>query len=66
MTTAAELTKVARKLGVTLARRDELVCQMRDEGATLREIAAAANLTAPGVARIIERRSPCADPPNLS
>ena len=65
MSTAAELTKVARKLGATLARRDELVCQMRDEGATLREIAAAATLTAPGVARILERRSPCADPPNL-
>jgi len=58
MTTAAELARVARKLGATLARRDELVCQMRDEGATLREIAAAASLTAPGVQRIIDRHAP--------
>jgi hypothetical protein len=57
VTTEADLAKTAAKLAAVTARRNELVCQMRAEGATLRTIATAANLTAPGVARILKRES---------
>lgn len=50
-----DLRRAAAKLAAALASRDALVCQMRAEGASLRTIAAAANLTAPGVQRILDR-----------
>jgi len=39
------------------ARRDRLVCQMHDQGASYRAIAEAAGLSAAGVRRIVARRS---------
>jgi DNA invertase Pin-like site-specific DNA recombinase len=45
----------AKKAREATAARDEAIRQMRAEGATLREIAAAAGLTHTAIARIIER-----------
>jgi hypothetical protein len=49
------LATVARQVRATTARRDELIRQLRSEGATLRAIAAAAELSHTAVARIAAR-----------
>ncbi len=53
--TAKELASQARKAREATARRDQLIHQMRDEGATLRAIAEAAGLTHTAVAKILAR-----------
>lgn len=55
MTTARLLAIAAQKAREWTARRDALMCQMRDEGATLKEIAEVAKRTPPGVRRVLER-----------
>ena len=55
MTTADQLNKSAVALATALARRNHLIHQMREEGASLRAIATAAQLTAPGVKKILDR-----------
>jgi DNA invertase Pin-like site-specific DNA recombinase len=54
-TTAQQLASQARKAREATARRDALIRQMRDEGATLRAIADAAGLTHTAVAKILAR-----------
>jgi len=53
---AAQLTDVAHRLTTIRARRDELVCQRRSEGASLRAIAAEGGISHSAVRRILERR----------
>jgi hypothetical protein len=55
MTTAQELQQAASQLRDALHARDQLVARMRHEGATIRQIAAAAGLSPQGVVRILER-----------
>jgi hypothetical protein len=55
--TADQLKRASRHLRETTARRDELIRQMRAEGATLRQIAPLAELTAMGVKKILDRSS---------
>jgi hypothetical protein len=43
-------------VGAATTRRDDLIVAMRAEGASLRQIAAAAQLTHPGVLRILRAR----------
>jgi hypothetical protein len=50
---ARELRSATRAMAAALARRDAAVVAMRQEGASLREIAAEADLTHPGVLRIL-------------
>ena len=57
VTTARQLTSWARKAREATARRDELIRQMRGEGATLRAIAEAAGLTHSAIALILKRQS---------
>lgn len=56
MTTAQQLGFQAGKAREATARRDELIVQMREEGASLRAIGEAAGMTAPGVARVLKRQ----------
>ena len=55
MTTAERLSVAAAAVGTAVAERDELIRRMRAEGASLRQIAAAAGLTAMGVKKILDR-----------
>jgi lambda repressor-like predicted transcriptional regulator len=55
VTTAQQLASQARKAREATARRDNLIRQMRAEGATLRAIAAAAGLSPQGVVKILGR-----------
>jgi DNA-binding CsgD family transcriptional regulator len=50
---ARELRSATRAMAAALARRDAAVVAMRKEGASLRQIAAEAGLTHPGVLRIL-------------
>ena len=50
-----ELRDAAWEIKAATYRRDDLIHKMREEGASLRLIAEAANLTAPGVAKILKR-----------
>jgi lambda repressor-like predicted transcriptional regulator len=54
-TTAWQLAAAARNLHAAVARRDRLIIQMRAEGASLREIATAADLSHTAVAKILTR-----------
>lgn len=56
-TTAAKLQRAADTLAEAVARRDELVMQMRAEGATIRAIAEAADMSPAGIQRVLERHS---------
>lgn len=53
--TAESLASCAATAREATARRDQLIRQMRDEGATYREIAAAAGMTHQGIMRILRR-----------
>lgn len=53
--TAREISRAARQERAFLARRNEWIVQAHREGAGLREIARAAELTHRAVAKIIER-----------
>lgn len=55
MTTAQELVQVVATLTKTTGRRDHLIRKMHAEGASLREIAAAAGMTHSGVAKVLGR-----------
>lgn len=55
MTTAQELASQARKAREATARRDELICQMRAEGGSLRTIAFIAGLSHTAVKKILVR-----------
>ena len=59
MTVAQQLASHARKAREATARRDELIRQMRAEGASLRTIAEVAGLTHPAIVKII-RKTPVA------
>jgi DNA invertase Pin-like site-specific DNA recombinase len=59
VTTAQEVASQARKAREATLRRDELIRQMRAEGASLRTIALAAGLTHPAVVKIL-RKAPVA------
>lgn len=52
---AKEVASWARKAREATSRRDEAIARMRDEGASLRAIAAAAELSHTAVAKILER-----------
>lgn len=54
-TPAQEVASWARKAREATIRRDEAIRQARTAGMTLRQIAEAAGMTAPGVARVLER-----------
>lgn len=54
-TTAQQLASQARKAREALLRRDNLIRQMRDEGATLRAIGEAAGLSHMGIRKILGR-----------
>lgn len=51
--TGRAVRRAALTVDSATKRRDALICQMRGEGASLREIAYAARLTHPGVMRIL-------------
>lgn len=53
--TGRRLARVAQRLRAVTAERDALIHQMRAEGATLRQIAAAAGLSAMGVKKLLDR-----------
>lgn len=53
--TAQLLASQARKAREAVSRRDQLICQMRSEGSTLRAIADACGLTHTAVAKILAR-----------
>ncbi len=55
MKTEELLTVVSRDLHKQLAWRDELVVQLRNEGATLRHLATLTGLSAPGIAKLLKR-----------
>lgn len=55
MTTAQELASQAKRAREATARRDELVRQMRAEGASLRTIASAAGLSHMAISKIVGR-----------
>lgn len=55
MTTADKLARAVADMDAARSRRDELIRQMRDEGAPLRTIAGAAGMTAAGVAKVLNR-----------
>jgi lambda repressor-like predicted transcriptional regulator len=55
VTTAQQVASWAKKAREATAKRDEAIRQMREEGATLRAIAAAAGLTHSGVAKVLSR-----------
>lgn len=57
MTTGGQVASQARKAREATARRDQLIRQMRAEGATLRAIAKAAGLTHTAVAKILDRKA---------
>jgi hypothetical protein len=52
---AEQLSEVSRQARDTLALRDQLVRQMREEGASLRQIAQAAGLSHNAIVRILAR-----------
>ena len=51
----AEVAKWAKRLREAGSKRDEAIRQMHDEGASLREIAAAASLSHGAIAKIINK-----------
>lgn len=53
--TSQALASQARKAREAVARRDQLIRQMRAEGATFRAIAEAAGLTHTAIAKIVAR-----------
>lgn len=55
MTTAEQLASQSRKAREATTRRDELILQMRSEGASFRTIAAAAGLSHMAVVKIIDK-----------
>ena len=55
MTTAEHLAAWADKARAATARRDELIRQMRDEGASWRTIASAAGLSHMAIKKIVAR-----------
>lgn len=55
VTTAARVRRAARDLDAATARRDAAMAAMRDEGASLRQIADAAGLTHVGVLKALRR-----------
>lgn len=55
MTTAQQLASQARKAREATARRDELIRQMRAEGASWRTIAAAAGLSHMAISKIVAK-----------
>jgi lambda repressor-like predicted transcriptional regulator len=56
VSTARErVRRAASDIERATARRDAAIAEMRDEGASLRDIASAAGLTHPGVAKILTR-----------
>jgi len=55
VTAAQQVASWATKARDATKKRDDAIRQMRAEGASLRAIAAAAGLTHPGVAKIIQR-----------
>lgn len=64
MTTAEHhVREWSRKLAEATRKRDEWVVRMRAEGASLRQIAAAADTTAPTVERIL-RKATSSDAPS--
>lgn len=54
-TTADQLASQARKAREATLRRDELIRQMRDEGASWRTIASAAGLSHMAIKKIVAR-----------
>jgi hypothetical protein len=54
-TTMAQLRRAAADIERATARRDRLIAQARTEGASLRDIGAAANMSHPGVAKVLTR-----------
>lgn len=52
---AKEVASWARKAREATECRDEAICRMRDEGASLRAIAAAAEMSHTAVAKILAR-----------
>lgn len=52
---AAEVRRWADKARAATEKRDDAIRAMRAEGATLRDIAAAAGMTHAGVARVLKR-----------
>lgn len=59
MTTAQELASQAKRAREATVRRDDLIRQMRAEGASLRTIAGVAGLTHPAIVKIL-RKTPVA------
>lgn len=55
MNTGQQLASQARKAREATLRRDELIRQMKTEGASLRTIAEAAGLTHTAIAKILAR-----------
>lgn len=53
--TADDVARWAKKAREAIEKRDDAIRAMREEGATLREIAAAAGLTHAGVAKIVAK-----------
>jgi hypothetical protein len=53
--TLTSLRRTSGRVARTLSERDRLIRAARDEGHSLRAIATAASLTAPGVAKILKR-----------
>lgn len=53
--TADKLAKTVAALEAARSRRDELMVEMREEGAPLRAIASAAGMTATGVMKVLRR-----------
>lgn len=56
--TVERLRKSETQADILTAERNRLIVQMREEGATLREIAEAASMTHAGVSKIVTRLSP--------
>lgn len=57
MTTAERLERAAAALEAARLDRDELICRMRSEGATIRQIAARAGITPQGVSQVLRHRT---------
>jgi hypothetical protein len=56
VTPGQRLTLAAGNVRVALKQRDQAIRDMRAEGATLRQIATTAGLTAGGVKKILDRK----------
>ena len=57
MSTANQLAEAVAALGAARSRRDALIAQMHAEGASLRTIGAAADLSATGVMKVLRRET---------